>query len=164
MSCSLINVFTAEVQIASTLIMVGAWIGCMLGSYPLDRYGRKKTVLFNTFFYVTGAVLAGSGLLSLLYVGKLLTGVGVGVSTAVIPILNSEIAHVTNRGKIVNFSAVFVDSGFVLAVLVSYAFIYNVPHGWQYVQMFGALPALIILSKHGIIIRFHSAEHSIYRF
>ena len=144
---------TAEIQVASSLVLFGAWIGCMVGSKPMDKYGRRPTIMWNNAIYIVGALCTGSGNMALLYIGRLISGLAVGVSGTVVNILIGELAHDSNRGKLIIFSTVCVDSGFVLAVLVSYGFVLNVEHGWQYVQAFLAVPAIIMISKFYCMLR-----------
>lgn len=54
----------------------------------------------NNVFYIIGAILAASGVPSLLYVGRLITGLGVGVTSVVAPVLLSEIASEATRGVV----------------------------------------------------------------
>ena len=42
-----IDLSALETQIATSLAVVGAWIGCFAGNGPSELYGRKKTVMIN---------------------------------------------------------------------------------------------------------------------
>ena len=42
-----LNLSTIEAQIATSLAILGAWIGCFSGSYPAEKYGRRSTILVN---------------------------------------------------------------------------------------------------------------------
>ena len=89
-----------QASIATSMTVLGAWLGCSQGSHPSERYGRKTTVLLNNVLYIAGALMAASGLEVLLYVGRFVTGLGVGVTSVVAPILLSEIASDATRGTI----------------------------------------------------------------
>ena len=34
-----------EAQLATSLAVLGAWIGCYIGSQPAEKYGRKFTIM-----------------------------------------------------------------------------------------------------------------------
>lgn len=136
---------TYETSIATSLTVLGAWIGCSMGSHPSEVYGRKFTVLSNNFLYIAGALLAASGFDWGLYVGRFLTGLAVGVTSVVAPVLLSEIASDSTRGTITTLHQLLLTIGILMASLLAYGFVMNVSHGWQYVQAFGAVPAVVML-------------------
>jgi MFS family permease len=74
-----IPLLSVGAQLATSLTIIGAWIGSLLGSYPAERYGRKLTLLGNNTFFIIGAVAAATGDVSALYVGRFITGIGVGI-------------------------------------------------------------------------------------
>ena len=66
-------------QLATSLTIIGAWIGSLLGSYPAERYGRKLTILGNNIFFIIGGTVAATGDETALYIGRFITGIGVGI-------------------------------------------------------------------------------------
>ena len=67
-------------QLATSLTIVGAWIGSLLGSYPAELYGRKPTLMGNCVFFIVGAVLAATGNVYALYFGRFISGGRVSIS------------------------------------------------------------------------------------
>jgi len=132
------------------LVALGAWVGCLAGSIPLETYGRKKTILWNNVFFIAGAIATASGNESLLYIGRLISGFGVGITSAVCPVLSAEICTESQRGRVTGLFPVFTRGGMFLTCLVGYGFVTYVDHGWQYVQAFSAIPALIQLGMFAI--------------
>ena len=54
---------------------MGAWIGCsLLGSAPAERFGRKMTVLGTNLFFIIGGLVAASGSIYGLFIGRLISG------------------------------------------------------------------------------------------
>jgi MFS family permease len=92
--------YLVEVQLATALLVIGGWVGCMVGSYPSEKYGRRWTLLWNNSFFIIGAVLTGLGNLPCLLVGRFISGLGLGVTTVVPPVLLSEISSPATRGII----------------------------------------------------------------
>lgn len=60
--------------IPQSLLVVGAWIGCLTGSYPSEKYGRRIALLGNTLFFLAGAAISGCGNFYGLFVGKFISG------------------------------------------------------------------------------------------
>lgn len=65
---------SVDAQLATSLIVIGAWIGCMLGSKPSESKGRRFTLLANNFFFIAGAVLTSLGNLPTLFIGRFVLG------------------------------------------------------------------------------------------
>lgn len=142
-----LNLTTANAQVATSLVALGAWVGCLAGYTPLEVYGRKQTLLWNNLFFIAGALAAASGNEPLLYIGRLISGFGVGVTSAVGPVLSAEIAMESQRGRVTGLFPVFARFGMFATALVGYGFVENVKHGWQYVMALSALPAIVQLGK-----------------
>ncbi len=77
-----------------------AWIGSLLGATPSGIYGRRFTLLGNTANFILGGALSASGNVYCLYVGKFVSGFGVGIVSVVAPVLLSEISSDETRGTI----------------------------------------------------------------
>lgn len=95
-----------EVQVATSLTVAGGWVGCMMGSYPAEKFGRKITLLANVIFFIVGSAMAASGNLVALFIGRFILGLGVGIVSVVPPVLLNEIAPEASRGVITTFHQV----------------------------------------------------------
>jgi MFS family permease len=134
-----------EASLATSLTIVGAWIGSYLGAVPAERFGRRLTLLGNSALYITGSILAADGNFISLCVGRFLSGLGVGITSAVAPVTLSEIAADAHRGTITTFHQLFVTIGVFTAFTVSYGLVTFVHNGWQYVQGLGAVAPTVML-------------------
>jgi MFS family permease len=56
----------------------------------------------------------------MLYIGRLIAGIGVGVLTMIIPIYQSEIAHRNIRGRITSLQQLFNALGQIFATWIGY--------------------------------------------
>eukprot|EP01031_Cornospumella_fuschlensis_P035214 gene35214-42654_t len=144
-----LNLTDIEASLATALCVLGAWIGCMIGSKPSELKGRKFALLGNNFFFIVGAALACTGNLSALFIGRFISGLGVGVSSVVPPVLLSEIATSETRGTITTLHQLLLTLGIFVVSLLGYGFVTYVNHGWQYIQAFSAIPALFSLCMAG---------------
>ena len=140
-----LNLSTIEISLATSLLIVGAWIGCLAASKPSEVYGRKKTLLWNNIILIAGAIFAASGNTVLLYIGRFVSGLGVGVASVVVPVLLSELASAENRGIVTTFHQVTLTFAILFAGLLGYGLVTFVVHGWQYLLSFAAVPPLLML-------------------
>jgi len=99
-----------EAQVATSLTILGAWIGSLIASGPSQQYGKRMTLLFNSLFFIVGSALSASGNLYALFIGRLISGLGVGIASGVPSVLLSEIATPEARGTITTLHQVSVFS------------------------------------------------------
>lgn len=78
-------------QVVSS-VLAGAAVGSVAGSGLADSLGRKKAFLLDALPMVAGALVCTSaqGLAGMI-AGRLLTGVGIGLSSALVPLYISEV-------------------------------------------------------------------------
>ncbi|KAJ7784287.1 general substrate transporter [Mycena metata] len=107
-------------------------LGCLLGALGVgsfsSRYGRKPCLLVSGVIYVIGSaiqVVVGLGTsrpnaLRLLYVGRFLGGVGVGMVSAVVPSYVSECTPQAIRGRCTGLIQLAINFGIMLAFWVNY--------------------------------------------
>ncbi|CAM9313976.1 unnamed protein product, partial [Ectocarpus fasciculatus] len=131
-------------QLATALMVLGSWMGCLMGSAPAEKYGRRLVCLWNNVLFIAGALLCASGEESLLYIGRFVAGLGVGIESVVVPVLLSEIASEETRGTITTMHQLFLTVGIFMASAVGYGLVMYVEHGWQYLQATIAVPAIIM--------------------
>jgi MFS family permease len=77
--------------------------------------GRRITLLINLVIYTIGATLmtaaSGSAGVALVYLGRILTGWGVGASTMLVPVYVAECSPPHIRGRLVGLYEVGVQFG-----------------------------------------------------
>ncbi|KAL2863381.1 general substrate transporter [Aspergillus lucknowensis] len=98
--------------------------GCFVGSFAAgfaDRLGRRGTILLACGVFTVGGVIQTAGVdISMLYIGRLLAGIGVGLLTMVVPIYQAEISHRRIRGRITSLQQLFDAVGQILATWICY--------------------------------------------
>jgi len=98
--------------------LYGTVLGSLLGGWPTDRFGRKKTLMFIGVLYILSAV--GCGLASgvgMFIAARFIGGLGIGISTVAAPLYISEIAPPAYRGRL----AGMFQFNIVFGILVSFA-------------------------------------------
>ena len=102
------------------LFTAGCFCGAFLASYS-DRLGRRGTILAACCIFVIGGIIQTAGVvIAMLYIGRLIAGIGVGVLTMIIPIYQSEIAHRNIRGRITSLQQLFNALGQIFATWIGY--------------------------------------------
>ncbi|CAM9182284.1 unnamed protein product [Ectocarpus sp. 6 AP-2014] len=143
---------TVQQEVATSLLVAGAWLGSMMASRPSDALGRRATLLYNNALFIAGgllcAVAVGS---SELFVGRFLAGMGVGCGSGVVPVLLSEVSSPKNRGAVGSIHQLMINLGILSSGLLGYALVEDVPHGWRYVQGFIVVPAAVQLALAGLV-------------
>ncbi|XP_071494673.1 solute carrier family 2, facilitated glucose transporter member 5-like [Diadema antillarum] len=101
------------------IVCVGASVGAIASGYPSNQFGRKKTILGNNIFSVTGAALISWSYFAYSYemvlVGRFAAGISVGVVSVVIPLYLSEISPTPLRGMILSMHGVLCNIGVAVA-------------------------------------------------
>lgn len=96
-----------------------------LGVFPIsERFGRKKTIQAAMFVFCIGVVLqvVPSHSLVCFYIGRVVSGLGLGAATAVVPTYSAEMAPKEIRGRLGSG----VQWLFALGVMASYWIDYGV--------------------------------------
>lgn len=105
---------TIQGQIVSTYDL-GCIAGAVLSIYVGDKLGRRKSVAMSCLWVIVGgAIQASSFSLPQMIVGRIIAGLGIGQSTAVVPMWQAETSKPNHRGKLVALQLVMVIFGICL--------------------------------------------------
>ena len=66
--------FPVETSLATSLTILGAWIGSLVCGGPSQQYGKKMTLLMNCSFFIVGAILSATGNIYGLFIGRFISG------------------------------------------------------------------------------------------
>lgn len=115
--------FTGDASTAGAVVSM-ALAGATVGSFaagPLgDGVGRKNAMVVNgVAFLASGAIMcARASTIRSLLVGRFLSGVGIGVSSALVPLYINEVAPEARSGFLGSFNQVTICVG-ILGALVA---------------------------------------------
>ena len=128
-----------------SMALWGTVIGALLGAYPTNTMGRKKTLTWIGIFFFLSAL--GSALATDPYTFsffRFIGGLAVGVSSVAAPIYISEISSPKNRGSLgvlYQFSLVF---GILIAFFSNYLMTgFDGANDWRWMLGVEAIPALL---------------------
>ncbi|TGB02409.1 sugar porter family MFS transporter [Halobacillus salinus] len=125
-------------------LLVGAIAGAGMSGYVSDRFGRRRVVFVIALIYIIGSlVLAFAPNVAILVTGRVILGLGVGGSTAIVPVYLSEMAPTEQRGALASLNQLMITIGIVLAYFVNYAF--TPIEGWRWMLGLAAVPALVLM-------------------
>ena len=128
-----------------SMALWGTVVGALLGGYPCDKWGRKKTLLWIGILFLVSAL--GSALAPNPYVFsffRFIGGIGVGASSVAAPIYISEISSPENRGKLGTLFQFNIVFGILIAFFSNYFFEgFGGENDWRWMIGIVALPALI---------------------
>jgi len=129
--------------LAMSMALWGTVLGALVGGWPADRYGRKKTLLWIGVLYFASAV--GSAFAPEVYtfmVSRFIGGVGIGISTIAAPLYISEIAPADKRGRLTGMFQFNIVFGILVAFLSNYLLGGIGENAWRWMLGVEAIPAL----------------------
>lgn len=121
-----------QMSLVSALMPLGAMAGSLLMN-PLNEYwGRKKALLISCIWYTVGVILcAAAGSHNVMYAGRFILGVGVGIEGGCVGIYIAESVPARLRGNLVSLYQFSIALGEVLGYAIS-AIFESVTGGWRY--------------------------------
>lgn len=97
-----------EQNIVSTL-QAGCFLACLFTGWGADRFGRRTCLIATGCLTSVGVVLqaasAARGDIAVMYVGRFVTGLGVGAASSLTPLYVSECAPRSIRGALTGWFA-----------------------------------------------------------
>jgi len=122
----------------------GTVIGALLGGWPTEKYGRRKTLIWIGALYFVSAV--GSGIAPEKYffmIARFIGGLGVGIATVASPLYISEISPARLRGRLAGMFQFNIVFGILNAFISNY-FLgkhLNEQIAWRWMLGVEAIPA-----------------------
>ncbi len=131
-----------EGLVVSSLVL-GAIAGAGASGNFSDRLGRRKLTLIAAVIFGGGAI--GMGLspnVEVLVFFRVVTGLGVGASSVLVPTYISEIAPTDVRGRLTSMFQLAITLGILLAYGVNFAL--TSAEAWRWMLGLAAVPAAIL--------------------
>lgn len=133
---------TTQISMLVSFLSLGTFVGALIAPWISDIYGRKSTIIFSTMiiFSIGNSLQVAAGGLALLIVGRVISGIGIGIISAVVPLYQAEAAQKHMRGAIITTYQLAITLGLLVSSAVSQGTesinapsSYRVPIGLQYV-------------------------------
>ncbi|AQZ17373.1 YDL199C [Zygosaccharomyces parabailii] len=115
------NPSRAAIGVMVSILEVGALCSSLMVSRLGEKWGRRRTIKYGSLVFVIGGLFqAFAGEIGHLIAGRLISGLGVGLLSTIVPIYQSEISPPHNRGKLacIEFTGNIV--GYATSVWIDY--------------------------------------------
>lgn len=100
---------------------LGAWAGALFNGYLADRISRKYSMLVAVVIFTLGTGLqTGAQNPAMLFAGRVIGGVGIGMFSMVIPLYQAEIAPPELRGSLVSLQQLSITIGTCISFWLDY--------------------------------------------
>ncbi|KAK2026537.1 general substrate transporter [Colletotrichum zoysiae] len=129
---------------------VGCFIGCVATAGFGENLGRRGTIRIGCVIMVVGAIIqAASFGRAQMIVGRIVSGVGMGIVNSTVPVLQAEFSPKASRGIYVCAQLSTLNFGIFLIYWIDYGFSSHVSsYAWRVpviMQCFCLLPMFILL-------------------
>ncbi|CAA7406352.1 unnamed protein product [Spirodela intermedia] len=130
------------------LVVSGSLYGALAGSlivYPIaDFLGRRRELIGASVLYILGGLVTGfAPNLSVLIIGRLLYGIGIGLAMHGAPLYIAETSPSRIRGTLISLKELFIVLGILLGYLVGSVQI-DAVGGWRYMYGLSAPVAALM--------------------
>lgn len=130
--------------LAMASALYGTVLGSLVGGWPTDRWGRKRTLGGIGVLYVISALGCGFAPdVSSFIVARMIGGLGIGISTVAAPLYISEIAPPSHRGRLAGMFQFNIVFGIVMA-FASNALLAGIgENAWRWMLGIAVIPSVV---------------------
>jgi sugar porter (SP) family MFS transporter len=132
--------------LAMSAALWGTVLGSLIGGWPTEKFGRRKTLLWIGALYLVGGIGAAIAPNATIFMlARFIGGVGIGISTVASPLYISEISPAARRGHLAGLFQFNIVFGILVAFASNYVLgKYLDPEiAWRWMLGVLAFPALI---------------------
>eukprot|EP00434_Breviolum_minutum_P025398 symbB.v1.2.022439.t1/scaffold1940.1/size95532/5 len=126
-------------------------IGCIISSLPpvsahcLNVWGRRSSIIIGSATFLVGSVLqVFASSIPMILVGRFISGLSIGLLSAVVSLYQSELAPPSLRGCLTSVYQLMITAGILLASLIDHKLV-HLDDGWRWAIAIQTGPALILL-------------------
>jgi len=115
------SVSSAENSLFGSIVNVGAMIGALIAAPLADSAGRKLAIATSAVPFIAAWLLIGlTDVFAAILVGRLLSGIAVGIASMCVPLYISETAPASLRGGLGAVNQFAVTGGILLVYLLGF--------------------------------------------
>jgi sugar porter (SP) family MFS transporter len=115
-----LNVSPSQTAIIVSILSVGTFFGSLLAAPLGDKLGRRRSLIIAVGIFCFGVLLQTLAMhIPMLVIGRLFAGCGVGITSVLVPLYQSEMAPKWIRGTLVCAYQLAITCGLLLAAVVN---------------------------------------------
>ncbi|XP_049906177.1 solute carrier family 2, facilitated glucose transporter member 8 [Epinephelus moara] len=123
-----------------SIVTIGAALGGLLGGWMVEKIGRKLSLMFCSLPFVFGfTIIIAAQNRWMLYIGRVLTGIASGVTSLVVPLYISEMAHERVRGMLGSCVQLMVVLG-IMGVYLAGLYV-----DWRWLAICSSIPPTLLM-------------------
>jgi sugar porter (SP) family MFS transporter len=146
---------------ANSCALLGCLAGAIAAGSLAERLGRRRVLLLSAILFAVSSVFTGTAhSFTTFIVWRIFGGTAIGLASNVSPLYIAEISPAAIRGRLVSLNQFAIVVGILLAQIVNWRLVravpahlsalqllntWNVQHGWRWMFIAVALPAVIFL-------------------
>jgi MFS family permease len=125
-----------------SITLAGAAVGSLSGTVLADVFGRVKAFVADAVPLLAGSFLCATATsYEMLLAGRALVGLGIGLSSALVPLYISEVAPTSIRGRLGTVNQLMICVGILAALVVNVVLPVT---AWRDMFALSAIPAAIL--------------------
>jgi sugar porter (SP) family MFS transporter len=130
--------------LAMSAALWGTVLGSLIGSWPTDKFGRKKTLLCIGMLFLVGSLWSAfANEVYSFMIARFLGGIAIGVSTVAAPLYISEISPPESRGRLAGMFQFNIVFG-ILVAFVSNSLLAGIgDNSWRWMLGIMAVPSVL---------------------
>jgi len=130
-------------ELVVSMVLAGATIGAFTGGRLADRFGRRRTLIGTALIFILGAIVcAAATSLTMLVIGRVVVGLGIGLASTTVPVYISEVSPPSARGWQVSLFQLAITIGILAAYLVDYVF--AEAEAWRWMLGLAVVPGALL--------------------
>ncbi|CAA2990283.1 sugar transport 1-like [Olea europaea subsp. europaea] len=136
----ILTLFTSSLYLA-------ALVASFFASTMTKKFGRRKSMMLGGIIFLVGAIINAAAVhISMLIIGRVLLGIGVGFANQSVPLYLSEMSPYNYRGTFNVCFQLMITIGILVANLLNYFFA-KIEGGWGWRLSLGlaGVPAIVII-------------------
>jgi len=135
-----------EVIVSCTILSAAISSSICIGNVCNQTIGRRGSIIFASVVFTLGSFLLGIAWdYNVLVLGRVVVGVGIGITSLTTPIYLAEVAMSEQRGQLVTINALFVCIGqFIAGMVDGICSVISPDNGWRIMLGLAAVPSIIM--------------------
>jgi SP family galactose:H+ symporter-like MFS transporter len=138
-----IHLSQLELSFIVAAVLGGGSVATLVSGFLADKFGRRKLILSSALIFIAGMLLLiTANSYTMLLLGRLVQGVGVGIVVIVVPLYIVETMPAELRGRGITIFQAFLTAGILFAALVDLKFVSS--GDWRSMFGFALIPGVVL--------------------